>query len=132
MIVERIEDERDAVAAVEDVRAVVSELVGDNAFGLAVEAPCGEIEVGVVVEDPGLGLLGRRRAFLGDLLHEVLDGHDRAVDGFVELAIDLERTVKPDGAKCHPSAVVLRGDGRRDRRGRAVDAVALRFARHRE
>ena len=113
-IVEGVDDEGDVLVA-EDVAVVAAQLVGHLALGMAVPAARRDVEVDVVEEDPGLGLLGGRLALARLLLDEVGERRDAGVDGVVETAVEVERGVQADGAHrdvVGRSAADQRFDGR--------------------
>ena len=124
-IVQRVDHERDVLVA-EDVAVVAAQLVRHLAIGLTVPAPCRHIQIGVIEQDPRLGLLGGHLPLARFLLNEVGERRDGAVDGLLETAIQCEGSVEPHRPHGH---IVGRGaaDQRRHRhlrhrlRGGAVD-----------
>ena len=60
MIVEGVEHDANGVALSQ--RGVTQHFAGDDASGMWLVRPDGEVQLRVVVEDPELGALGGRRA----------------------------------------------------------------------
>ena len=120
-IVERVQDDGEAGAAELDVPVVAPHLVGNDAFRVRFPEPRGKIDVRLVVEDPHLGLLGRRSPFQRFLLNETVNGRGRRIGAFFEAPIDVERFVQANGAQCGTPSLVARQDLRILRRRRPVD-----------
>ena len=118
LVVERVEHERHAVAAVEDVDAVVAQLVGDDPLRLAVEHARGEVEVVVVEEDPGLVFSVAGAPSFGTCCTKSLDRQRRLVDRLVELAVDLERAVETNRTDGDAPLLILCPHRRSNRLGR--------------
>jgi pimeloyl-ACP methyl ester carboxylesterase len=88
---------------------------------MIVEASRGEIQVGVVEEYPGLGILGGRRTFVGHLLFELFDREDRPVDLVVQPAVDREWPVEAHCPERDAPRGITTGDSRRNRGRRAIE-----------
>ena len=119
-VVERVDQEAEQVV-VQHVAGVALH-VGRRPFARrgAVPAAAGHVEVLLVEHHPGIGPLRRRRALVGELLDEVGDRRDVAVDRLVEPSVDAEPGRQPDGAHRRPTAVAGH-HRRRNRRRRVVD-----------
>ena len=102
-VVEGVEQHREGVVLAQLV-GVAPHLVGDAALRLALVAAGRHVDLIVVEEDPGVGLLGGRRELERLLLDEAADRRGLGVDGVVE------PPVEPRGDP---------GPHRRDRRRRA-------------
>ncbi len=68
---------------------------------MAVPAARGDVEVGLVEEDPRFGLLGGRHALTRLLLEEVGERRHLGVDAVVELTVEAPRPVEADGTDGH-------------------------------
>ena len=134
-VVERVEEGGERVVLAELAR-VAAHLVGDPlALGGRVPDPGGDVDVGLVEQDPRLGPLGGGRADVGHLLYEVGDGGHRLVDRLVEHAVEPDALGEPDrpdrGAARLVAVHHLGRDGgrrsvdeRRERRGGAGQKTA--------
>ena len=89
LIVEGVEQYRQVVVVVH-VERVAPHLALHAAAGLGFVEARGDVDVLVVEEDPGFGLLGRGRPFVGLLLEEVGQRRHGGVHGFGERAVDHE------------------------------------------
>jgi hypothetical protein len=89
VIVERVEQDRDVVV-VEHVERVAPHLAGDAAIGLGLVHARADVDVLVVEEDPGLGLLRGGCPFARLLLHEVRERCHRGVDLFGQRPVERE------------------------------------------
>ena len=104
----RIDDEREAGSPVvqavdEDLHQVgraeievLSQILDQQLVGLCIEAGHADVEVVVVVDEAGLGALGRRGAVARKLLKEVVGGRRLCPDGLVETPVERDRLGDPD------------------------------------
>ena len=131
---QRVGDEVEAVAAVvvgvehhreglvaEHAVAVALHLVGDDAVRIGAPAARGDVQGVPIEQHPDLGLVPGRRAFVRLLLNEV--GHRRhgVVDAFVELPVELQRTIETNRPHGGAALGVARDHLRRKRRRGTVD-----------
>jgi hypothetical protein len=117
------------VIVVEHVERVAAHLARHPPARLGFVQTGGDVDVLVVVEDPGFGLLGGGRPFVGLLLHEVAERRDGRIDLFAERAVQREvagETHGPDRRLArHHDGGLLRRAGRGgpglDRRQRGLN-----------
>ena len=118
-IVEGVERDGQVLVLGQDV-AVVAHLVGHHALGMILPATSGDVEVGLIKENPHFGLLARRRPCVRLHLDEIRDGSNSPVDRFIEDAVDPEWHTHRNSADGGTSGRISSDDGGRDRGRRAA------------
>ena len=125
-VVEGVERDPERVVLAQ-LRGVAAHLVGHPLAGRGrVPHPPGDVDGGLVEQDPRLGLLARGRAFDGHLLDEAGDGGHGAVHRFVEPAVEPEAGRETDGPDRRAALRVARDHRRGARRRRAVGQTGQR------
>ena len=92
LVVERVDDDLEAVggAGVE----VLAQLVDDDRAGLGILREHADVDGAIVVQQPDLGLVGRRLALARIVLHEAGGQRRRRPRRLVELAVERDRPLR--------------------------------------
>jgi len=101
-------------------------VVCDHAFGMAVPATAGDVDVLVVEEHPHLGLLRGGRPLLRLLLDEVRRAGHQLIQLFIQPSVDDQRHLGADGPHHDVPFCVADEHSRRDRNRTGNVAGTLR------
>ena len=119
-IVKRVEEHAEAVVLAQLV-AVASQIVGRPLRRRRrVPATRRDVHRRAIEEDPHLGLVGGRLAFVRHRLDEIADGGDRLVDRLVQATVDAHVLGRPDRAHDDVPRVIARNDRRGDWRSESA------------
>src|SRR5262249_54374399 len=119
-VVEGVELDRKVVVLAE-IRAVAPHVVRDRALRVLIPAPADRVDEPIVVEHPGFGALGNRRAFVRILLLKLRNRTDLPVELLIEDAVDVKWGV--DARRPNDDAGLAHGHHFRiDRNGAAVES----------
>src|SRR6187549_2871297 len=97
--------------AAEDAAVVTAHLIGDTPFRGALPAARRDVDVLIVKEHPHFGALLRVTSVDRLVLHEVGEGHRRAVELLIELTIETQGARQPYGVD-QRSSLGVTSDGR--------------------